>query len=358
MKNRTRSNSAAFTLVELLVVITIIGMLMALLLPAVQSAREAARQAQCLNNQKQISLAMLSFESSHKFFPGYLNGYTTGFDMSNPSQMVQSYIPVSWVVPLLPGLDRKDLYDAFARSGNTALQQSTLKVLLCPSDPPEGPGPKLSYVVNRGRNGVNNIPAVGVCFDLRPTVTNNIPTTVGSKVSIDYISAHDGTSNTLLTSESLLTPGGTYPAGGTAPSTNHLYLVASGSSNSIYYYRPTSVWALDGGSVNWMPGQTNNLPDPDVLAELVLGFEWSGLSVARTGSPPSNPKLSDQINSHHGDIVTVAFCDGRQSKINLGMDLNTFKHLMTPYGAGYTTYGNGGTPTNDGPVGVLNESSF
>src|SRR5262245_4357206 len=59
----------AFTLVELLVVIAIIGLLIALLLPAVQAAREAARRGKCSNNLKQLSLAMLSFESAWKRFP-------------------------------------------------------------------------------------------------------------------------------------------------------------------------------------------------------------------------------------------------------------------------------------------------
>jgi type II secretory pathway pseudopilin PulG len=105
--------------VELLVVITIIGILMGLLLPAVQAAREAARKTQCSNNVKQITLAMQNFASAKKVFPGYLNGLnigTYGGSTITP--------PVSWVVTLLPYLDRSDLYAGF-QQGVTLWGQGT-----------------------------------------------------------------------------------------------------------------------------------------------------------------------------------------------------------------------------------------
>ncbi|MCA8989947.1 MAG: DUF1559 domain-containing protein, partial [Planctomycetaceae bacterium] len=72
---KRQSQRAGFTLVELLVVIAIIGVLVALMLPAVQRAREAARRTQCKNNLKQIGLAILNFESSYKYLPSGGWGY-------------------------------------------------------------------------------------------------------------------------------------------------------------------------------------------------------------------------------------------------------------------------------------------
>ncbi len=315
-----------FTLVELLVVITIIGILMGLLLPAVQAAREAARRATCLNNQKQISLAMLNFESSRKHFPGYRSTMSAG----------GNNLSVSWVVSLLPFVDRKDLYERWQSSvaaTGAAPSATSLGILLCPSDQPDSSGPGtawLAYVVNRGRNGWNNSPAVGVCFDQVVTVANPSP----SKVSLDYISSHDGASTTLLVAESLQNSlGAVNSPPGTLP---YLYLEYASTSSpyapdegTVYYQRPAPTWMNTD--------------------ELNVGFEWGSLSTASFGVR-SDAKTSDQVGSRHGGMIITSFCDGHQYAMREDLDINVFKHLMTPYGAGYTQ---GDTPTN-----VLDEGNL
>lgn len=356
-----RSRSAAFTLVELLVVITIIGMLVGLLLPAVQSAREAGRRAQCMNNQKNIALAAMNFESAKGYFPGYLNGLSLGYGtpVLNPSTgIVETPVltdPVSWVVTLLPYLDRRDVHDQYknllAGGGGPAISEFaslSLSILQCPSDPPEGAGPNLSYVVNRGINGQDRTPAFGVCFDLSDTTVGN------SKVSIDYVSAHDGTSTTLLLSESILTPGGIDP---TDPATSlpHLELLAA-DGTTTYSYRPISKW-FDTGftSLTWKGGDSTNVDGTDCASrgELSLGFEWGAIIASETAGNPAS--VSQVVNSRHGGIMIASFCDGHQSQINEEMNTNTFKHLMTPDSAAAGA-ALGGVPP--GPAGILSESDM
>jgi prepilin-type N-terminal cleavage/methylation domain-containing protein len=134
-----------FTLVELLVVIAIIGVLVALLLPAIQAAREAARRSQCSNNLKQIGLAILNYESAVGRLPA--GSTTDAADIGGP------YFG-TWTVDILPYLEQQALYDLwdktvdFSHINNRKLRETFLASYLCPSDqdlaeltmPESGPG--------------------------------------------------------------------------------------------------------------------------------------------------------------------------------------------------------------------------
>jgi prepilin-type N-terminal cleavage/methylation domain-containing protein len=104
---RSRQNYG-FTLVELLVVIAIIGILVALLLPAIQSAREAARRSQCVNNLKQIGLGWLNHESNHKMFPG--SGWSA-WVVGDSDIGTGAMQPGGWMFQILPFIEEQDLRD-------------------------------------------------------------------------------------------------------------------------------------------------------------------------------------------------------------------------------------------------------
>lgn len=116
MSRLRRSNvHDGFTLVELLVVIAIIGILVALLLPAVQAAREAARRSQCSNNLKQIGLAMLNHESTHKVFPAGRYGCDNTNTRDCDGKTVQQRVGPSAFVALLPQLEEEALFEQFSQ---------------------------------------------------------------------------------------------------------------------------------------------------------------------------------------------------------------------------------------------------
>ncbi len=160
------TRSTGFTLIELLVVIAIIATLIALLLPAVQSAREAARRAQCVNNLKQIGLATLNFESTYTYLPPKgmpLN--PQNLNQADPNADAQAAMPnisASYLTMILPYMDQSVIYNQInlnlaasdtanippctgtgaIHSGLNSVYSAAINVFLCPSSP--GP-PTMNY---------------------------------------------------------------------------------------------------------------------------------------------------------------------------------------------------------------------
>lgn len=145
-----KSRKWGFTLVELLVVIAIIGILIALLLPAVQAAREAARRSQCSNNLKQIALAIQNYHDSYKVFP-------PGEITPGACCGTQSY--AGWAICILPFMEQQSLSDQYndlavnEDSSNAFVREQIVSAYACPTDdgataleePASGPGSNLDY---------------------------------------------------------------------------------------------------------------------------------------------------------------------------------------------------------------------
>jgi len=197
-----------FTLIELLVVIAIIAVLIALLLPAVQAAREAARRSQCVNNLKQLGLAVHNYHSSNNCLPGQV--------MYLAPNCVGGWSP-GWTLSLLPGLEQAALYNAYNTSinpdqpANYTVGFNQLSVLLCPSDSikarPAAPWGSMSYHANQGGPGTMRIwsgtivPGYTVC----PWPPNTGWWGNDSNMGFfGFEGVSDGTSNTALFSEKLV----------------------------------------------------------------------------------------------------------------------------------------------------------
>jgi prepilin-type N-terminal cleavage/methylation domain-containing protein len=130
----------AFTLVELLVVIAIIGVLVALLLPAVQAAREASRRSQCMNNLRQLGLGCLNFQSATGAFPTAGGAVEQIFNQPELSKPIYGYEGASWMYQILPYVEQQNLYNLRRGDGKlnagfvaTGLAEVQVAAFNCPS---------------------------------------------------------------------------------------------------------------------------------------------------------------------------------------------------------------------------------
>jgi prepilin-type N-terminal cleavage/methylation domain-containing protein/prepilin-type processing-associated H-X9-DG protein len=236
--NLTRRQGRGFTLIELLVVIAIIAVLIALLLPAVQSAREAARRAGCVNNLKQIGLALHNYHDSNNTFPpGYVSS-VLGTVLNACNQDSENGLSVdlgagwAWGSAILPFLEQQPLYNSInfnlsvAYHDNDTCSLTPLSVYLCPSDPgpsvvpvfsdppdPANPGTyNASHIVDTlsrgnyvGMYGLGEICSQSNALD---AANNNGAGPLGAHAGIFYRNSNtsvaqitDGTSNTIAIGE-------------------------------------------------------------------------------------------------------------------------------------------------------------
>ena len=200
-----------FTLVELLVVIAIIGILVALLLPAIQAAREAARRTQCQNNLKQLGLAMQNYHTSRGTLPPFATCY------ESPDTGVDSCF-FNWAAFFLPHLEQQTISDtidweqpSWVAGPNDSMRESFLPVFACPSDdkvdlvyytPGDANYGRGNYIVSIG---VGDIADGRSQYDARHIPKDNAIFSFNS--ATNFKSIPDGLSKTALMSELLKTPG-------------------------------------------------------------------------------------------------------------------------------------------------------
>lgn len=331
----------AFTLVELLVVIAIIGVLVALLLPAVQAAREAARRMQCANNEKQIALALLGYENSHKRFPAARLGSDGGtplvecfngetYQVPDKGELTES--GASALVMILPYLEQQALFDLFHADEvpiwapnatwyatypeiRTALETRP-DVYLCPSDSIGESYAQYSHDVPTTTYHVAAGSYANVLGTLSPSDDRIKVKYCGDGVFIysrtfRVPEIEDGLSNTLVLGE-----------------TRDGHLVVEGVSiNSNIWSngnRMQSTMRTTATPLNTAPGADGGA---GLIMELVAPYHLS----------------NGGFSSYHPAGANFAYGDGRVEFINDSIDLATYKSLSTRAGDNLTSTG-GTTP--------------
>ena len=355
---------SGFTLVELLVVIAIIAMLVGLLIPAVQAAREAGRRSTCMNNQQQLGKAIAGYVTSKDRFPPL-----SAIQPNSPNPLQP--FSVGWIPNILPLIEQNNLYQLYqantwftlVAAGNSTATRVGL--LVCPSrNPTLGPAP-LSYVVNAGFTDFPNAVTGtatdfknnGVFFDeYTPKVFNMTPgnRAIIETVDLAYMSTHDGSSKTLMLSENLdaldwialpLSPA----VATTPPQQQAAAPLPSPTATFPPQLGPTGISTLPPGpdyGLSWWQGFIWMI---DTVPPTPPNFGTAG--VYPTGQrlnknieiAPTSDKDNGRPSSTHPGGFLVTMCDGHSQFMSDDIEYRVYCLLMAPDSAG-AKYPNG-TPT-------------
>ena len=314
----------AFTLVELLVVIAIIGVLVALLLPAVQAAREAARRTQCVNNMKQTALGSLNHESSRKRLPVGLNILGDANKNGVIANDGENDVKHTWAAYALPYLEESAFYDQIdfdRHSWNQPLiggkeppwVSHQFPVYLCPSDigPKQHTGESArfahgNYSANHGTKPWEQKGATTMAQSLAliPLIDRGPFEKAFSKdnVGIQLKKITDGTSKTILLGEVRLVPG---------EDGRGVYYLGSGA---FYSHHVTPNTSTSPDWVEWCA----DTPDPQVPCDEI--YRWSRGPFRVTAQ------------SRHPGGVNMFFCDNHLEFVTNEIDLKVYKAMSTRSG--------------------------
>jgi prepilin-type N-terminal cleavage/methylation domain-containing protein len=309
----------AFTLVELLVVITIIGILVSLLLPAVQSAREAARRMQCSNNIKQIALALHSYHGSFGTLP---YGSGSCCDDSNPQAWGGT-----WPTMILAQLDQPGLYNSLdfkkhMQDQNPALVTTVISTYICPSDA------DASTAILTGRFSRDNPPtALGLWYtgSMGPTAPDACPFCPNGNADPSNYCCQGNNFGTMSTAESA-NPGG-----------GHSYPEGNGVGMFMRYHNATRFESVtDGLSNTLLVGET--LPrDCIFVSAFAVNFNVSPTTIPintmeNDGGQPTNWWRTCGFKSQHPGGATFALGDGSIHFLSEAIDFKLYNNLGTRAG--------------------------
>jgi prepilin-type N-terminal cleavage/methylation domain-containing protein/prepilin-type processing-associated H-X9-DG protein len=301
----TGLNRKGFTLVELLVVVVIIAMLVGLTVPAVQNARERARQAQCTNNQHEIALAVLQYETAKKSFPGYVNKFGT-----TRTSKTDSRPPLSWATVILPGLGNEKAWQEWRQKTRTSSFTDVavnVPQYICPSNS-LAKGTDLSYAANCGREDSRPQDSSdkdnwdGTAWDLAANgVFQN--RYASDQPAVTSSSLRDGAQHTIMISENL--QGGDWFARPDASTIDKL------AQNEF------------GLGIIWHPVNYPSEQEPSDKCTLINGCRDDSAATSYTA------RFARPSSNHPGGVI-MTFCDGHQQFVSERIQYLTFHHLMTP----------------------------